>query len=468
MDVVLLSRLQFAVAAMFHFLFVPLTLGLALIIAIIETIYVRTGDEKYKRMAKFWGRIFIVNFAVGVVTGLTLEFQFGTNWSEYSKFVGDVFGSLLAIEATVAFFLESTFLAVWIFGWERISPKLHALSIWIVALASTVSAFWILAANSFMQHPVGYEINPETGRAMLTDFFALISSPTAINAFLHTVAGSFILSGFFVMGVSAYHLMKNNNREIFLKSARIGMYFALVFSLFEVVQGHVNGAVVAEIQPTKLAAMEALWETSPEGEGADQTLVLIPDEKNERNVVEFIKIPNALSLLAYHRPDAEVKGLKEWPKDERPPVLISFLAFRAMVGLGFLFIPLALLGLVYYGPDRSRIPGYGLLLKLRARLERYPRLPWIFILIIPLPYLALQFGWILTEVGRQPWIVYGKVRTAEAASTLAESQVWTTLVGFILVYAFLGLVNFYLIYRFARRGPEEEAAGRSDDAGVEV
>lgn len=468
MDVVLLSRLQFAVAAMFHFLFVPLTLGLSVIIAIMETIYVRTGDEKYKRMVKFWGRIFIVNFAVGVVTGLTLEFQFGTNWSEYSKYVGDVFGSLLAIEATVAFFLESTFLAVWIFGWERISPKLHALSIWIVALASTVSAFWILAANSFMQHPVGYEINPETGRAMLTDFFALISSSTAINAFLHTVAGSFVLSGFFVMGVSAYHLMKNQNREIFMKSARIGMYFALVFSLFEVVQGHANGAVVAKIQPAKLAAMEALWETSPEGEGADQTLILIPDEKNERNIVELIKIPNALSLLAYHRADAEVKGLEEWPKDERPPVLVTFLAFRAMVGLGFMFIPLALLGLVYYGPDKSRVPGYGILLKFRARLERYPRLPWIFILIIPLPYLALQFGWILTEVGRQPWIVYGKVRTAEAASTLAESQVWTTLIGFVLVYTFLGLVNFYLIYRFARRGPEEATALRSGDAGEEV
>ncbi|MFO8055668.1 MAG: cytochrome ubiquinol oxidase subunit I, partial [bacterium] len=337
MDVVLLSRLQFAVAAMFHFLFVPLTLGLSLIIAIMETVYVRTGDDKYKRMARFFGRIFIVTFAVGVVTGLTLEFQFGTNWAEYSKFVGDVFGSLLAIEATVAFFLESTFLAVWIFGWNRISPRLHVLSIWIVALASTLSAFWILAANSFMQHPVGFEINPDTGRAMLTDFTALITSETAINAFLHTVAGSFILSGFFVMGVSAYHIMKNQNRELFKNAARIGMYFALVFALFEVVQGHVNGAVVAKIQPTKLAAMESLWETSPEGEGADQTLILIPDEKNERNLVELIKIPNALSLLAYHRPDAEVKGLKEWPKDERPPVLVSFLAFRAMVGLGFLF-----------------------------------------------------------------------------------------------------------------------------------
>ncbi|MFO8057953.1 MAG: cytochrome ubiquinol oxidase subunit I, partial [bacterium] len=212
-------------------------------------------------------------------------------------------------------------------------------------------------------------------------------------------------------------------------------------------------------------AMESLWETSPEGEGADQTLILIPDEKNERNLVELIKIPNALSLLAYHRPDAEVKGLKEWPKEERPPVLVSFLAFRTMVGLGFLFIPIALLGFVYYGPDRSRLPGYGLVLGLRKRLERFPRLPWIFILAIPLPYLALQCGWILTEMGRQPWIVYGHVKTSEAASTLAAGQVWTTLLGFLLVYGLLGIINFYLVIRFARQGPE---ASQSTDAGGEV
>ncbi len=263
--------MQFAAATFFHFLFVPLTLGLSVIIAIMETQYVRTGEEQYRNMARFWGKIFLINFAIGVVTGITLEFQFGTNWSRCSKYVGDVFGSLLAIEASVAFFLESTFVAVWAFGWNRLSPKAHAVSIWLVALASNLSAVWILIANAWMQHPVGFTIR--NGRAELTDFLAVITQSAAVHQFIHTVSAAYILAGFFVMGVSAYHLLRKQHVSFFTRSFRLGLTFALIFSIVEVVQGHANGAKVAAIQPTKLAAMESLWETKA---GAPQYLLVIP------------------------------------------------------------------------------------------------------------------------------------------------------------------------------------------------
>jgi cytochrome d ubiquinol oxidase subunit I len=332
MDVLMLSRLQFAAATFFHFLFVPLTLGLSILIAIMETKYVRSGDEEYRRMAKYWGKIFLVNFAVGIVTGITLEFQFGTNWSRYSRYVGDIFGSLLAIEATLAFFLESTFLAVWVFGWKRLSPRLHCACIWLVVLASNLSALWILIANGWMQHPVGYVLR--NGRAELSDFVAII---TALRhpAVFHTVSGAYILSGFVVMGISAYHLLRRQHISFFTKSFRLALGFALIFSVAEVVQGHIHGAEVAKIQPTKLAAMESLWDTQA---GAPMWLLLIPDQKNERNLVEFGRIPGALSMLAYHSPQAVVKGLKDFPKEDRPPVALTFLSFRLMVGLGFLFV----------------------------------------------------------------------------------------------------------------------------------
>lgn len=454
MDVLLLSRLQFGMAAFFHFLFVPLTLGLSFLVAIMETIYVRTGDQDYRRMARFWGKLFIINFAIGIVTGITLEFQFGTNWSRYSSYVGDIFGSLLAIEASMAFFLESTFIAVWIFGWDRISPKWHAASIWIVAIASNISAFWILAANSWMQHPVGYVIR--NGRAELADFFAVITQKYVFHQLVHTLSGAQILAAFFVMGVSAYHLIRKNEMEVFKKSFRLAVCFALVFSLVEIVQGHMNGAVVAEYQPTKLAAMEALWETHEEG--APQTLLLIPDEENERNYFEFLKIPGALSLLAYHSADAPVRGLKEWPEEERPPVLMTFLAFRIMVGLGFLFPLIAILGLVYSHPG-SWIAGLPGARQIRAAFQKRPRLARIFILAIPLPYIAIECGWLLAEVGRQPWIVYGLMKTSDAVSPIAVSQVAVSFIGFLVLYSVLGIIDFYLLAKVSRRGPEPAGVG---------
>jgi cytochrome d ubiquinol oxidase subunit I len=432
MDALMLSRLQFAVATFFHFIFVPLTLGLSILIAIMETKFVRTGDEEYRRLAKFWGKIFIINFAVGVVTGITLEFQFGTNWSRYSRYVGDIFGSILAIEATLAFFLESTFLAVWIFGWKRLSPKLHCLAIWLVAFAANLSALWILMANAWMQHPVGYTLR--NGRAELTDFLAVVTQPFGFQIYFHTLSGAYILAGFFVMGVSAYHLLRKQHVAFFTKSLRMGLIFALIFSLAEVVQGHIHGAEVAKIQPSKLAAMEALWETQA---NAPQTLFLIPDEKNERNLVEFGKIPGALSLLAYHSTSATVKGLKDFPKEERPPVALTFIAFRVMVGLGFFF---ALVTVVAW-------------LK-RKKIADSPWLLKLLLFSIPLPYIALQAGWIVTEVGRQPWIVWGLMKTKDAVSPIAASQVGVTLAAFIVVYALLGATAFYLIAKHVRRGPE--------------
>jgi cytochrome d ubiquinol oxidase subunit I len=432
MDVLMLSRLQFAAATFFHFLFVPLTLGLSILIAIMETIYVRTGDEDYRRMAKFWGKIFLVNFAVGVVTGITLEFQFGTNWSRYSRYVGDVFGSLLAIEATLAFFLESTFIAVWAFSWDRLSPRFHAICIWLVAFASNLSAVWILIANSWMQHPLGYVVR--NGRAEMDDFLAVVTQRFAIQQFIHTVSGAYILAGFFVMGISAYHLLRRQNTTFFTKSFRLALGFALIFSLVEIVQGDLHGAEVARIQPTKLAAMESFWDTQAE---APMYLFLIPDPDHEKNLMEFGRIPSSLSVLAYRDPHAVVKGLKDFPKNDRPPVTLTFIAFRLMVGLGFLFVLLTVVGWFK-----------------RKNLENSPGYLKLMLYAIPLPYIALQCGWIVAEVGRQPWIVYGLMRTSDAVSPIAASQVGVTLVAFILVYSLLGAVAFYLITKFAKQGPE--------------
>ncbi len=436
MDIVALSRLQFAVASLFHFLFVPLTLGLSILTAIFETLYVKTGDEDYKRATKFWGKLFLINFALGVVTGITLEFQFGTNWAEYSKYVGDVFGSLLAIEATLAFFLESVFLGVWIFGWEKLSKKAHAICIWIVAIASNVSALWILVANAWMQHPVGYVIR--NGRAELTDFTQVVTQKFAVLEFLHTISGAYILAGFFVMGVSAWHLLRKNEVALFKKSFKVAVIFALIFALFEGFEGHMHASEVAETQPTKLAAMESLWNTESH---APMYLFLIPDAQHERNAIEIGKIPGLLSFLAFDNTNATVKGLKAFPKEERPPVDLTFWSFRIMVGLGTLFILLSLWGFF-----------------VRNNIEKHTGLLKLLILCIPLPYIANEAGWIVAEVGRQPWIVYGMMKTSQAVSPLISTQVVISLIAFVVLYSLLGLADFFLLFKYARKGPETAMA----------
>lgn len=432
MDVVWLSRLQFAMATIFHFIFVPLTLGLSWIIAIMEAKYVKTGDEDYKRMAKFWGKLFLINFALGIVTGITLEFQFGTNWSRYSEYVGDVFGPLLAIEASVAFFLESTFIAVWAFGWNRLSPKVHATAIWLVALASNISAIWILLANGFMQHPVGFVMR--NGRAELNDFKALLLNPFGWQEIFHTLSAAYVLSGFFVLGVSSYHLLRKNEFEFFKKSFKLASTWTLIFVAILIFQGHIHGGEVARMQPAKLAAMESHWETK---KYAPMYLFLIPDEQNERNKLQLLPIPGVLSMLAYHTPSAEVKGLKDFPKDERPPVALTFISFRLMVGLGFLFVLLA----AWAWKERNNLENSPKILKI---------LPWA----IPLPYIAIELGWIVAEVGRQPWIVYGLLKTSQAVSPISGSQVYFSLVLLTVLYSILGALDIFLLFKFSRKGPE--------------
>jgi len=428
--VLLLSRLQFAITAAFHFIFVPLTLGLSILVAFMESRYLATVDKDYLRMAKFWGRLFLINFALGVVTGITLEFQFGMNWAEYSRYVGDIFGSPLAIEATVAFFLESTFLGVWIFGWNRISPKLHALSMWLVALATNLSALWILIANGWMQNPVGYVIR--NARAEMVDFWAVVTNPYGILKFFHTIMSGWVVAGFFVLGISAYHLLRKNETEFFKKCFKIGAIFALVSSILVVGVGDFHAKEVAKTQPTKFAAMESLWETTKD---APMYLLLVPDPANEKNSVEAIEIPKFLSILSGQK---EVKGLKEFPPQDRPPVTITFISFRLMVVLGFLFIILAFLALIKF-----------------KKIEQSTTLLRILLWSIPLPYIAAQLGWIVAEVGRQPWIVYGLLRTADAISKAVEpAQVMASFVGFTIFYGALGVIDIYLLSKYARKGPE--------------
>ena len=432
MDVLFLSRLQFAVATLFHFLFVPLTLGLSFLIAFMETQYARTGDELYLKMTKFWGKIFIINFVMGVVTGITLEFQFGTNWAAYSSYVGDIFGSLLAIEATVAFFLESTLIGIWIFGWKKLSKWAHAIVMWLIAIGSSVSAIWILIANAWMQHPVGFTIR--NGRAELTDFFAVIFQKFAILQFFHTVSAGYILSAFFIMGISSYHLLKKQNIEFFTKSFKIALVFGLIFSFFEFIEGDFHGADVAEKQPAKLAAMECHWETMSR---APVFLFAWPDEENEKNSIEIGAIPGLLSFLSFKNINAEVRGLKDFPKDERPPVLITSMAFKVMVGLGTYFCLITLIGFF-----------------IRNKLIDYPIFLLLMLFSIPLPYVASSMGWIVTEVGRQPWIVYGLMKTSDAVSQVNNLQVMISLLAFIFIYTCLGAIGFFLIAKHAKQGPE--------------
>jgi len=436
MDAIALSRLQFALTAGFHWIFVPLTLGLIILVAIMETMYVRTGDKMYLRMTKFWGKLFLINFAIGVVTGITLEFQFGMNWAEYSKYVGDIFGAPLAIEASVAFFLESTFLGIWIFGWKKISKKTHLFAVWMVALGSNLSALWILIANAWMQHPVGFEL--KNGRAEMVDFGALIFSPYAWSKFFHSVSSGWVVAAFVVMGVSAYHLLRKNEVEFFKKSLKYGAIFGLVASLFLAVIGDTSAVEVAKYQPTKFAAMEALWDTQ---KGAPEYIFAIPDEKNEKNIVEILPIPKLASFLAYHDWNAEVKGLKEFAPDMRPPVGLTFYSFRVMVALGTFFIIACLIAIYYSRKDN---------------IEDKKWLLKLLLLSIPLPYIAGELGWIVAEVGRQPWIVYGLMKTSDAVSVnLTPGHVILSLVGFVGFYSLLGIIDIFLLVKYSKKGPAQ-------------
>jgi len=439
MDPVILSRLQFALATFFHFIYVPLSLGLAPFIAIMETRYVRTGDEMYKRQAQFWGRLFLVNFALGVATGLCLEFQFGTNWANYSKYVGDLFGSLLAIEATVAFFLESTFIAVWAFGWDRVPKKIHLLAIWLVAAAGLLSALWILLANGFMQNPVGYA--REGDRLVLESFTAVVTNTYGWHMYFHTVFSSLLLTGFLVLGVSAWRLFRADHPAFFHASFKLGATFAFIFSLATLVAGHQLGQVTAKYQPAKLAAMESQWETKT---GAPLNLLVIPAfGDDEENFYEGLSIPGLASFLAAGDSQATVKGLKDIPAQDRPPVWPVFLSFRIMGGLGVIFLGVSFLAMLLRGLARD--------------------LRWLllgFVVMIPLPYLALQLGWLVTELGRQPWVVYNLMRTSHAGSAGVDwFQVAASLAVMAVVYVVITLAGIFFMGKCALSDPKAAPAG---------
>ncbi|MBQ7739094.1 MAG: cytochrome ubiquinol oxidase subunit I [Desulfovibrionaceae bacterium] len=434
MDVVMLSRLQFAATVFFHFIFVPLTLGLSVLVAFMETRYCQTGDPVWKQHTKFWGKLFLINFTLGVVTGITLEFQFGTNWSRYSEYVGDIFGSLLAIEATVAFFLESTFLAIWIFGWKKLSRKAHCACIWLVTLGGNISALWIILANGFMQHPVGYTINAAANRAELASFQDVFTNGYAWGMYAHTVIAAWALGGFFVLGVSSWHLLRDNQTEFFKRSFKMVAPWTFIMALLVAFTGDIHGKDVAKTQPAKLAAMEAHWETQ---KAVPFHLLVVPSTDEEKNAVEAISIPNLMSFIAYGDPDAEIKGLKDFPKEDRPPVGPTFWTFRAMVGLGMLFLLLS---------------AWAFFTRKNETFNR--KLLTGLVYNIPLPYLALAFGWAVAEIGRQPWIVYGLMRTSDGVSPLQTTQVSISFVAFIILYTVLGILDIYLLRKYAIRGPE--------------
>jgi cytochrome d ubiquinol oxidase subunit I len=434
---------------MFHFIFVPLTLGLSLMVAWMETRYLRTGNEQYLRMTKFWGKLFLINFALGVVTGITLEFQFGMNWAEYSRYVGDIFGAPLAIEATVAFFIESVFIGVWIFGWNKVSKRVHALSIWLVALATNLSALWILLANGWMQHPVGYVLR--NGRAEMVDFLAMVTNPYGLLKFAHTLLGGYTVAAFFVLGISAYHLLKKNETDFFKRSFGMAAKFGLFSTLLLLLVGDFHVVEVAKTQPAKFAAMESVWETRT---NVGFNVLLIPDAVNESNLYEKFCIPGMVSYLAFHTTDGEVKGLKSFPRDERPPVAPVFFSFRLMVALGLFFVLASLLAVV---------------IATRGTLEANPLFLKLLLYSIPLPYIANQLGWIVAEVGRQPWIVYGVMKTSDGVSrSISVSQVLGSLIGFTLLYTLLGFIDIFLLVKFARKGPDNDLTSIIKPAGREV
>jgi cytochrome d ubiquinol oxidase subunit I len=436
--VINLSRWQFALTSVYHFFFVPLTIGLSLLIAIIQSIYYRTGNTIYKKMTKFWGKLFLINFAMGVVTGIVMEFQFGMNWSEYSRYVGDIFGAPLAIEALVAFFLESTFIGVWIFGWDKLPKKIHLMSIWLVAIGSTLSAFWILVANSFMQAPMGYVL--ENGRMVMNDFGALISNPNVWVQFPHTVLGGYTTGALFVLGISAYHLYKKRQIDFFHKSFEIAAVFGVLSVLLVILIGHSQGQHMVKTQPMKMAAAEALWETE---NPASFSIFSIVDQKNQEDVFS-LRLPGVLSLLSYNRFDGEVKGIKDiqaeyeqkyGPGNYIPPITISYWSFRVMVGSGFLMF---------------FITALSLFLTMKNKLTKSKLMKFLPFAIV-FPYLANTSGWLLTEIGRQPWVVYGYLQTSDAISpNLTIGLLWTSIIGFTLIYGVLMGVDIFLLSRFAK------------------
>ena len=491
MDVVIWSRIQFAMTAAYHWLFVPLTLGLALVMAVMETLYVVKKDEFWKKAAQFWIKLFAINFAVGIATGIILEFEFGTNWSNYSWFVGDMFGAPLAIEGILAFFMEATFFAVMFFGWNKVSPKFHLASTWLTGIGATISAYWILVANGWMQNPVGTTFNPETVRSEMASaaaFWEVITNPVAVSKFCHSVTSGWVTGGIFVVGVSAWYLLKNRHVEFARKSMLIGAIVGLVGSGAVMLSGDSSGVHAAEFQPMKLAAAEGLEDG---GNGAAFTIVpgikvpkmlsilathdingFVPGindilkgyTDNDGNVVpsvadKMVMGRQALDALAVYRNtddptlkaearailDANVQymgyGHLEKPEDVVPPVGVVFWAFRFMIGLGMLIALVPLLSLIAIWKDR---------------LGAWKWLLWASIICIPLVYICGQSGWVVAEVGRQPWTIQGLLPVNVAISSLSAGAVKTTFFVFLAVFALFLAIEIRIMIRAIGKGPEVE------------
>ncbi|HSO12178.1 MAG TPA: cytochrome ubiquinol oxidase subunit I [Anaerolineales bacterium] len=449
MDTVLLSRLQFALTTIYHWLFVPLTLGMGWFVAFMQTRYYQTRDETWRKMSKFWGKLFLINFAIGVVTGIVQEFQFGMNWSEYSRYVGDIFGAPLAVEALLAFFMESTFLGIWIFGEGRVPEKVHLASIWLVAIGSNLSALWILLANGWMQHPVGYVINEANGRAELVNFFALIGNPKGWIFFWHTISDGVLMAAMMIIAVSGYHIFRKQNIDFFKRSFVIASVVGLIASVLVFFGGHTLGQFMYENQPMKFAAIEAHWETS---QPADFSIITIGDLTGKREVWSFrasqIGIPGVLSFLACNNFDCEVRGVYDiqaeyealyGPGDYIPLMVVTYWTFRIMMTFGFIMIG---------------VTAFFLWMNMRGDITKARWMKWTPSLLI-LPYLANGTGWILTEMGRQPWIVQGLLKVEDAVSpNLTPVDLLISLIGYTVVYGSLAVAMVKLMLKYAKAGPD--------------
>jgi cytochrome d ubiquinol oxidase subunit I len=432
----MLARIQFALTVGFHYIFPVITIGMAWMILWMLTRHLRTGEPIYQRMSRFWIKVFALSFAVGVATGITMEFQFGMNWARYSRFVGDIFGAPLAAEGIFAFFLESSFLGIMLFGEERVSRRVYWFSSLMVAVGSTLSGFWIVVANSWQQTPAGFHI--VNGRAELVDFWAAVFNPSTMPRFLHTIDGALVAGAFFMMGLSAWFLLRGEHREFARKSLSMALVMGFLASAAQVPLGHFHAVQVTNTQPAKLAAFEGLWETQT---NAPLLLFGVPNREQQRT--DFaLELPGVLSIGVGGSTETEVSGLKDFPEEEWPPLHLTFFSFHFMVGLGFYFIGLTALGLF---------------LRWRRRLYENRLFLRVALLSIPLPVIANELGWIAAEVGRQPWVVYGLMRTDQAFSTVVPAgQILASIVMFTAVYTLLFCVWIFVLRRKLKKGPESE------------
>jgi len=455
-----LSRWQFGITTVYHFIFVPLTLGISVLVAGLQTAWFIRKDPAYLRLTKFFGKLFLINFAVGVVTGIVQEFQFGMNWSAYSKFVGDVFGAPLAMEALLAFFMESTFIGLWIFGWNKLSPRLHLATIWLAAIGTNISAYFILAANSWMQHPVGYTISPVTHRAQLTSIMALLTNSTALAAWPHVITASFLCAGGVIIAASAWHLARGSETALFRRALRLGLSVSLIAALGTAVTGDVQARLMDSQQPMKMAAAEALYSTeSP----ASFSLFTI-GSLNGGKELWSVRVPYLLSLIATLNPHGTVQGInnverayvrKFGPGSYKPVIPVTYWSFRLMIGFGLLAGLISALGLW-----------------LTRRRREIPRSSWFYraaLAGVVLPYVGITFGWLFTEMGRQPWTVFGVLTTQQSVSPgVTPSSVIISMVVFTLLYGVLAAIAGKIACQHIRSGAPEEAAAPSGQPQLPV